>query len=426
MSAPSSVAPASRPIAASSAEDAAERSRITFRQDRIRGACMGLLETGASTFGLVVAIRYFDANATLKAAVSSASAVGLLLTPFSLFLYACRGWTAARSAAWNLVIGGCAMAVAAAAPSLWLFVPALGLASILLAQQAPLLVHLYTLNYAPTHRGRMLSNSIVLSLITAIGFSAAGGRLLDWRIESFRGLFVLMAIASLLAGWAVASIPAEPFAREGGRNPLSSMRFAWRDPIFGWMLLVWMLMGLGNLMTLPVRVEYMANPAYGINASNAQIALVTAVIPSVARLATTHAWGFLFDRYNFFIIRTVLNGFFLAAILVFFASRQLWLLWVASAMFGFAMAGGNIAWNLWVTKFAPPERASEYMSVHTFLTGVRGVVAPFLGFWTIAHFSAMTTALIAAGLIAASMILLDPIRRRHGDLGPRSPKATTG
>jgi hypothetical protein len=414
------------PPAVAPALDAAERSRITFRQDRIRGACMGLLETGASTFGLVVAIRYFEATATLKAAVSSASAVGLLLTPFSLFLFARAGWTAARAAAWNFAIGGLMIVAAALAPSLWLFVPTLGIASILLAQQAPLLVHLYTLNYAPGRRGRMLSNSIVLSLITAIAFSALGGRALDWRLESFRGLFGLMALAALGAGWAVARIPAEPFSREGGRNPLAAMRYVWRDPVFGWMLLVWMLMGLGNLMTLPVRVEYMANPAYGINATNAQIAIVTAVIPSIARLATTHAWGILFDRYNFFIIRTVLNGCFLVAILVFFASRQLWLLWVAAAMFGFAMAGGNIAWNLWVTKFAPPERASEYMSIHTFLTGARGVVAPFLGFWTIAQFSALTTAFIAAGLIALSMVLLDPIRRRHGDLGPRSHKPAAG
>jgi hypothetical protein len=222
-----------------------------------------------------------------------------------------------------------------------------------------------------------------------------------------------MGVAAFGASWAVSRIPANPFSRTTSNNPLAALRFAWEDRVFGAMLFVWMLMGVGNLMTLPLRIEYMANPAYGVNATNTQIAIVTAVIPSIARLATTHMWGAIFDRYNFFILRTVLNSFFLAAILVFFSSHSLVFLGVAGALYGLAMAGGNIAWNLWVTKFAPQERASDYMSVHTFLTGVRGVIAPFIGFWLIARTTPTETSYIAAGLIFASMVLLDPLRRKH-------------
>jgi MFS family permease len=141
------------------------------------------------------------------------------------------------------------------------------------------------------------------------------------------------------------------------------------------------------------------------------------VIPSVVRLATTHLWGIFFDRWNFFVVRTVLNVFSLGAIVLFFSTRQLWVLWIAAALFGMALAGGNIAWNLWVTKFAPPERASEYMSVHTFMTGVRGVIGPFIGFWAIAHIAPLSTALVAAGLVAVSTLLLEPVRRRAGAIG---------
>ncbi|MEZ5302399.1 MAG: hypothetical protein R3F11_17460 [Verrucomicrobiales bacterium] len=49
------------------------------------------------------------------------------------------------------------------------------------------------------------------------------------------------------------------------------------------------------------------------------------------------------------------------------------------------MGGGNIAWSLWVTKLAPADRVAEYMSVHTFTTGLRGMAAPFLGFWLAAQ-----------------------------------------
>ena len=42
-------------------------------------------------------------------------------------------------------------------------------------------------------------------------------------------------------------------------------------------------------------------------------------------------------------------------------------------IFGISYGGGDVAWSLWVTKFAPPERVADYMSIHTFLTGARGI-----------------------------------------------------
>jgi len=417
---PSSPVPAPPADPARSAEEIAQRSRITFRQDRIRGACNGILEAGVLTFGLVVAIRYFDASPLAKAVVASANACGLLLTPLSLFLYMRRGWTAAQAASLNFVLGALFLLAATFAPTLGVFVPAHALGALFLAQQAPLLVHIYTANYAAHRRGRLLSNSIILSLVTAVAFSTLGGRAMDRNLETYRLLYGSMVAAAIIASWAVSRMPAEPFTPTGNRNPLAALRFVRDDAIFRSMLFVWMLMGVGNLMMLPLRIDYMANPVYGINATNAQIAIITVVVPSLVRIATTHVWGIFFDRHDFFIIRTVLNGFFFVAILLFFSAHSLVWLGVAAGLFGLAMAGGNIAWNLWVTKFAAPGRTSDYMSVHTFFTGIRGVGAPFLGFWLIAQLGAVKTSFIAASLVGLSMILLDPLRRKHHKLHPRS------
>ena len=80
----------------------------------------------------------------------------------------------------------------------------------------------------------------------------------------------------------------------------------------------------------------------------------------------------------------------------------------AAIIFGISNAGGDVAWSLWVTKFAAPERVAEYMSVHTFFTGVRGVLAPFAGFYLINVVSLATLGWIAAGLILASVFVLLP------------------
>lgn len=55
------------------------------------------------------------------------------------------------------------------------------------------------------------------------------------------------------------------------------------------------------------------------------------------------------------------------------------LAYVAFFVFGIAMTGINIAWNMSSIYFAGAEDASMYQSVHVTLTGVRGLVAPLLG-----------------------------------------------
>jgi hypothetical protein len=80
-------------------------------------------------------------------------------------------------------------------------------------------------------------------------------------------------------------------------------------------------------------------------------------------------------------------------------------------IYGVATAGGDVAWSLWVTKLAPPDRVADYMSVHTFFTGLRGVFAPTAAFALIGALSVQALGWISAGLILlASLLLLPEVR----------------
>jgi hypothetical protein len=48
------------------------------------------------------------------------------------------------------------------------------------------------------------------------------------------------------------------------------------------------------------------------------------------------------------------------------------------------------------------------MSVHTFLTGVRGVLAPVIAFAVVAHLSMSSLAVFSAGLIGLATLMLVP------------------
>jgi predicted MFS family arabinose efflux permease len=170
-------------------------------------------------------------------------------------------------------------------------------------------------------------------------------------------------------------------------------------------------MGFGNLMLLPLRVEYLARPIYGIDADAAQITMLTVTVPSIVRLVCMPLFGNLFDRMSFFAARIMVNLLFALYVAAFFSGSSDLGLLLGAVAFGVGSAGGDLMWTLWVTKFAPPGRVADYMGLHTFFTGIRAVAAPLLGFLVIERFDLETVAWIAAGLIVVSSMVLLPEAR---------------
>jgi hypothetical protein len=163
-------------------------------------------------------------------------------------------------------------------------------------------------------------------------------------------------------------------------------------------------------MMFPLRTEYLANPIYGIRLSEFEIALYVSILPNLARLGSTYIWGSLFDSMNFFSLRIIINLSFLTGIVSFFMTDAWIALAISALIFGFSISGGDVAWNLWVTKFAPTDRVADYMTVHTFFTGIRGLFAPMTAFALLGVFDIQTLSLMSAALILMASILLFSIR----------------
>jgi MFS family permease len=138
------------------------------------------------------------------------------------------------------------------------------------------------------------------------------------------------------------------------------------------------------------------------------VALFTGVIPNVARLILNPVWGWLFDRMNFFVLRITLNCGFVLGIISFFTTGSLAGLVIGAILFGISNAGADVAWSLWVTKFAPPQRVADYMSVHTFFTGLRGIAAPLTAFYLVSSLPLNLMGWISAGLIVIGSLFLVP------------------
>ena len=108
-------------------------------------------------------------------------------------------------------------------------------------------------------------------------------------------------------------------------------------------------MGIGNLVIIPLRVEYLANPVHGIDLSNIGVLCITMIIPLFAGLVA-HPFGLGFDKFNLAFVRISINLFFLFGLFLYFQTKDLLHLSIASALIGTATGGGTMAWALWVTK----------------------------------------------------------------------------
>ncbi|PXA02994.1 hypothetical protein DDZ13_14500 [Coraliomargarita sinensis] len=382
----------------------------TYLYDRIKAPFYGILEAGWNTFALVIAIRYFDASETHKAFIAGSGPIGFLLTPLTLFIAA--HFKARPSLACAVVFGGSALLLlgASAFSTLLLFTLFAVTSQMAAVQHGPLMLQIYTENYTAKERGSRMTVPFILTAAFAILFSYSGGLVLDWKISAYPLIFLAMIVAALTSAYACSRMPSSPLSRDHVGNPWQNFSLIWKDKFFGFLLGSWMLLGLGNLIALPVRVDYLANPKFGINADNTTIAVLMMVIPAIARILSTKMWGYFFDRLHFVTTRNLLNALFLFSIGLFFFSSNLIVLGIAMAFQGLAMGGGKIFWSLWVTKIAPDEKVSSYMSMHMALTGLRGTMAPFLGYWILSQSSPGAVAVIGMSLVTVSIVLFELVR----------------
>lgn len=380
----------------------------TVQLERYRAIAMGIFES-YGTFLLIILVRHFHGTSLDKSIVASAGTSGLLLSPVLLFLSRNLGFSAPKTLSRLLAISSCAFLVAATMSEPTFFVALVTIGILLPSTASPLLTSIFNNNYPPHKRGRLYAQNQAIRILTSIIFGGIAGWFITGAVELYYVLILIFAAALACSSYLVSQIPGDN--QSTPPSPLlSCFTYLASDSLLRNTTISWMLLGFGNLMMLPLRVEYLANPKYGLNLSELEIAAFVSVLPNIARLGGTYVWGRLFDSMNFFTLRMVLNLSFLTGIVSFFMSSSPWGLALSAVIFGFSTSGGDVAWTLWVTKFAPADRVPDYMAVHTFFTGIRGLLAPITAFTLLGVMSIQALSLLSACLILMATILLFSIR----------------
>jgi MFS family permease len=388
-------------------------TQITYRNEKWRALAAGVLEAAATIFLLLMAVRWYNAGPYAKALVAGGGSVGLLLSPWLVLRVESAGWPVAKAAARLAMLGAISFAVMAMVPLLPVFVLGSIVSLTTISAAIPLMTQIYQENYPENERGKLFSRTMMLRIGTAALFSDLAGRFLSNHISRSRYLLLIFAVASGLGAFCLSRCPSRPLSASGGTHPFHAFRYLREDRLFRQTIISWIFLGFATLMMAPLRVEYLANPRYGVQVHGevltaGMVALITGVIPNVARLLLNPLWGWLYDRMNFFVLRITLNLGFMLGILSFFMTGSVAGLVTGAILFGMANAGADVAWTLWVTKFAPPQRVADYMSVHTFFTGMRGLAAPLTAFYLVSRLQPQLLGWISIGLIVIACSFLVP------------------
>ena len=376
----------------------------TLRLDLFRCSLNGVLEVGFNVFVILIAIRFLDASQGYKSILAAGFAFGFFLTPWTVRISSGLNRPVTQFAGVLMLVCSAALFCCSQVKSILPYTICLVIAQISLSQMPGLMIHVYSSNYKSNKRGQNISWNFILASVVGMFFSYYFGLFLDSNGSQYHFLFIGMGLVAFLASIALFLMPSTKVKSSHSSSKLfGGLTFMFKDRLFGKMLFGWMLMGLGVIMTIPLRIEYMVGTG-GIGMSIREVAFL-AIVYSFAGVLTSRIWAKLFDRVSFVPYRVSLNLFLLLSVLIFFSSHSFWGLALGSALAGIANGGASIAWSLWVTKLAPNGLEAEYMGAHVFMTGVRGACAPFLGYMVLGILGFEGMAYFSCSLICVSGLI---------------------
>lgn len=302
----------------------------------------------------------------------------------------------------------------------WLFALQICLARVFMSGVVTTRASLWKSNYPKSHRGRITAGIQVVRTLMSLPIILGCGALFDVDHLAYRWFYPAVAVlgaVSLLIFQrlhvrgerrALAGANGEdkdaitdaglvaPFSLVSLVSPwviISRMREALRqDRRFARYCTAQMCLGSANLMAMPVNTIVLTKV---LSLSYTESNGLLDVVPRAVTLAMLPIWARMFDRVGVLRFR-VGNSMCWCASLLFcgvgamlalrFAEGAAWALAASAAAYfigrvadGLAQSGGAIAWNIGHLHFAEDDKADLYMGIHVSLTGLRGLVAPFLG-----------------------------------------------
>ena len=159
-----------------------------------------MLETAGTSFLLLIAVKWFEFDATAKALIAMGGSLGLLAGPLIVSLVENRRWHTSHAAAVLAGLGSACYLVMALAQNATAFVIGAMLVAALSAGAIPLATQIYQENYPKAQRGQLFSRTAMIRIASVAVFSYLAGLALNANAQGMLEMFPSMADLYLRRG----------------------------------------------------------------------------------------------------------------------------------------------------------------------------------------------------------------------------------
>jgi len=321
-------------------------------------------------------------------------------------------------------------------------------------------MNMYRVNYPPTCRGAAVGWVKAIAAISGLFITLLGYWWISFLPDSYYAVYCLVGAVLFGSAFCYSRIPISRrsiFTADSKELPhhafVNGLKVFLADRRFVLYQFGFALAGFANHMAIVFIAQVLADDVLGQNALAAVmpapivalltetwglekqtvvtliVGLVCAALPMLLMMTSSLFWGRFLDRTNPMYGRAIFNTFQCVAYACHAyggLTLQVWPFVVGASLHAIGNGGGTINWLTGSLYFARHENVSLYNAIHVGLTGVRGMIAPAIGFYL---YSASGMGL-GSGIfwIASTLSLLGGIVvlvQGMTDPGPREPAPET-
>jgi MFS family permease len=278
---------------------------------------------------------------------------------------------------------------------------------------------IYQHNIRPQNRGTVFGYFSSITTLVLVISSFISGKILDINEELFRYIFFTIGLFGFISTIFMALIQNRKTKEEvKEKQPLlqlflqpikRSFEVLKKNHDFALFERNFFIYGIGFIIILPVLPSYLVDY---LQMDYSQTFLGKAILSQLGILFLAPFTGKIFDKKNpayftFLAFATLsiypltlfISSFFIGT------SFVNYIVYLAFLIFGIAMSAILISWNISSIYFAGEEDASMYQSVHVTLTGIRGILVPFIGYFIMKFFTVRTVFILSALCLLTASIL---------------------
>lgn len=347
--------------------------------DVAAGACAGIYLGMTMPFLIRIARAELHASDFAIGVMNAAPFVGNLLAP--VWARQMEGKAKMPFCQVSWITGRSLLLLMPLAATAWGFVGIIALLLFIGTISSPAYTSLMKDIYPDRARGQLMSYvRIIVQAFTFLS-TLVTGRLMD-RGVGFGPLFAVAGVAGILAAIFFRKVRPLPSTAPPSLEPpqplpsflVNTLGILKENQSYRWFALSVMLYGFGNLMAWPLYQLYQVEHLHIRPTQIANLTNVTSLCAMVGSLF----WGRFIDRHG--AAQTVFRAILLITSIsvVYFFAHSVSLLYAASFLSGFGMAGIELSYTASILNYAEHGKAARYQALHSLLLGIRGVLAPLV------------------------------------------------